>query len=313
LLVACGRPVASDAEIESYRERAGTLVRAETSASVPRGRYALSRLRLTSTTGLVATGRLLRPDTGRCYPAVLLQNGREENSAVIGRLPAEFGDVVVLSLDYPDEMPMVIQLRDVVQRERQLQRAASEIPSTFLLGAAYLAQRSDVDSSRIALAATSFAVPFSTIAAAADERFREVALIYGAGELSQVLAANLALKPEFLRGPAAWLAMRPFAAFAPERFIGHIAPRPIIMVNGSDDPQMPVDAVQALYEAAKEPKAQVWMRTGHLMPTDSTLIRALVDTALARMTVLDDSRRQAGATEGCREVGNGGLGSGSGS
>jgi fermentation-respiration switch protein FrsA (DUF1100 family) len=289
LLSACTHSVASDGEIESYRDRFGGLASADTSASVARGRYVLSRLRITSTTGLVATGRLLRPDTGHCLPAVLLQNGREENSAVIGRLPAEFGNVVVIALDYPDEMPMAIQLRDVVTRQRELQRAASEIPSLFLMGAAYLAERADVDSSRIALAATSFAVPFATIAAAADERFKNVALIYGAGDLSRVLAANLSIKPEFLRGPGAWLAMQPFSAFGPERFIARIAPRPVIMVNGIDDPQMPVEAVNALFESARAPKAQVWMRTGHLLPTDSALIRTLVDTALTRMPVLDDS------------------------
>jgi fermentation-respiration switch protein FrsA (DUF1100 family) len=184
---------------------------------------------------------------------------------------------------------MAIQLGDVVTRQRELQRAASEIPSLFLMGAAYLAERADVDSSRIALAATSFAVPFATIAAAADERFKNVALIYGAGDLSRVLAANLSIEPEFLRRPGAWLAMQPFAAFGPERFIARIAPRPVIMVNGIDDPQMPVEAVNALFESARAPKAQVWMRTGHLLPTDSALIRTLVDTALTRMPVLDDS------------------------
>lgn len=293
--VGCTPGLASDGEVAAYRDRFGALAAAETSASTPRGRYALSRVRLTSSTGLVATGRLLRPDTGLCHPAVLLQNGREENSAVIGRLPEEFGDVVVLSLDYPDEMPMAIQLRDVVARGDQLERAASEIPSLFLMGAAYLAQRSDVDSTRMALAATSFAVPFATIAAAADERFRNVALVYGAGDLAGVLAANLRIQPEFLRGPASWLAMQPFAAFAPERFVPRLAPRPIIMVNGIDDPQMPIEAVNALFEAAREPKKQIWMRTGHLMPTDSALIRTLVDTALAEMPVLRDQGSAVGS------------------
>jgi fermentation-respiration switch protein FrsA (DUF1100 family) len=217
---------------------------------------------------------------------VLLQDGREEDSRVIGRLPAEFGDVVVLALDYPAEIPRVMRLRDVVLHGERLQRAARTIPALFSLGASYLAQRADVDSSRLALAATSFAVPFATIAAAADDRFRNVALIYGAGDLPAVVAANLAVRPRFLRGPAAWLATRPFAEFFPERFIGHIAPRPIVMVNGVDDPQMPVAAVRRLYGAAREPKDLIWLRTGHLTPTDSALIRALVDTAFARLPVL---------------------------
>ncbi|HUF29563.1 MAG TPA: hypothetical protein VMM77_02790, partial [Gemmatimonadaceae bacterium] len=272
------------------------------SASVPRGRYAMSAIRLTSTGGVGATGRLLRPTTGRCHPAVLLQNGREENSAVIGRLPDEFGDVVVLALDYPDAMPMAIQLSDVLQHRDRLHGAAREIPAQFLLGADYLAQRGDVDSARLAIAATSFAVPFATIAAAADPRFRNVALIYGAGDLPKVLASNLDLDPAFLRRPAAWLAMRPFAEFAPERFIHLIAPRPIIMVNGIDDPQMPVEAAQALYRAAREPKDLIWMRTGHLMPTDSALIRTLVDTAMARMPVLQDTAATACATNAADEA-----------
>ena len=61
------------------------------------------------------------------------------------------------------------------------------------------------------------------------------------------------------------------------------------MVNGVDDAQMPVDAVQRLYDAAREPKSLVWLRTGHLMPTDSLLIRTLIDTAFARLPVLRDT------------------------
>lgn len=284
---ACVPPAATHGELDAYRRRAGTLVSAETSAARARGRYAAHQVRLTSSTGLVATGWLLRPRGGTgCYPAVLLQNGREENSGVIWRLPPDFGDVVVIALDYPAAVPMSIRLRDALLRGDALRRALGEIPPLFSLGAEYLARRADVDSTRLALAATSFAVPFASIAAAADQRFREVALIYGAGDLPSVLAANLALRPRWLRRPMAWLATRPFGELAPERFIGHIAPRPVVMVNGVDDPQMPNDAVRALYDAARAPKSITWLRTGHLMPTDSALIRRLVDTAFAKLAVL---------------------------
>jgi fermentation-respiration switch protein FrsA (DUF1100 family) len=287
ILAACARPVATPSELDAYRDRAGTLVVAETSAAEPRGRYAMHGVRLVSGTGLATVGRLFVPARGPgCYPAVLLQDGREENSKVNGRLPDDFGDVVVLSLDYPPAMPMALRVRDVLLDRSRIRRAAAQIPSLFLLGAEYLAQRRDVDTSRMALAATSFAVPFATIAAASDERFREVALIYGAGDLPGVLAANLTTRPRVLRRPLAWLATRPFAALAPERFIGLVAPRRIVFVNGIDDPQMPTAAVQQLYDAAREPKSLTWLRTGHLMPTDSALIRALVDTAFAKMSVL---------------------------
>jgi hypothetical protein len=63
------------------------------------------------------------------------------------------------------------------------------------------------------------------------------------------------------------------------------------MVNGADDPQMPVEAARARYRAAREPKEQIWMQTGQLMPTDSALIRSRVDSARARMPVLQDEAR----------------------
>jgi len=287
---ACAPGPATDRELDDYRALRGELVRVELDASAPRGRYVTQHIRLTSSEGVVARGILTRPasDTG-CFAAALLEDGREENSGVSRRLPADFGDVVVLSLDYPDEIPYRIRLRDAALHRGPLERASRRVPAIFSLGAAYLAQRGDVDSTRIALAATSFAVPFAAIAAAMDERFRNVVFVYGAGDLPAVLAANLRDVPKPMRRPAASLAMQPFAALAPERFVDRIAPRPLVMVNGVDDPQMPVGAVRRLYDAAREPKSLVWLRTGHLMPTDSLLIRALIDTAFARLPVLRDT------------------------
>jgi hypothetical protein len=258
----------------------------ETTRVGMRGRYALFRVRLRSTDGLTATGQLLQPPSPSRAAAVLLQNGRELNSAALQYLPPDFGDVVVLSLDYPEELPYAISVSDLILRADDLRRAAARIPRTFSLAADYLVARTDVDPARVIMVATSFAVPFATQTAALDDRFANVALIYGAGRMQDVLAANLTLRPSFLRGAAAWLAMRPFAGFAPERYIGRIAPRPLIMVNGIDDPQMPRNAVEALYEAAREPKDLIWLRTGHLLPSDSALIRQLVDTALARLPAL---------------------------
>jgi fermentation-respiration switch protein FrsA (DUF1100 family) len=248
---------------------------------------------LQSTTGLSVSGVLIHPSAAGCFAAVLLQDGREENSGVIGRLPLEFGDVVVLSLDYPAELPYTIELSDFLLHGRAVRESARTIPPSFSLGAAYLAQRADVDTTRIAIAATSFAVPFTVIAAAADGRFQNIALIYGAGDLSSVLAANLPNVPHPLRSPVANATMRSFADFAPERFIGRIAPRPIVMVNGIDDPQMPEAAVRHLYDAAREPKTMIWLRTGHLMPTDSMLIRSLIDTAFATLPVLRQPARNS--------------------
>jgi fermentation-respiration switch protein FrsA (DUF1100 family) len=122
-----------------------------------------------------------------------------------------------------------------------------------------------------------------------------VALIYGAGDFARVLAANLTVRPRALRGPLAWLITRSAAELEPTRFAAWIAPRPLVMVNGVDDPQMPQRAVRSLYDAARSPKALIWLRTGHLLPDDSVLIRALVDTALGRLPMLRSGAPLAGA------------------
>lgn len=287
---------ASDAELQRFRDARGELVRADTTFAGMRGRYSRFLVRLESDTRLVATGQLLVPsgaetqdDTSSqvVMPAVLLNDGRELDSRVLEYLPDEFGDIVVLSLDYPEELPYELELSGAMSDPDRLLQAAERVPAMFALGGAYLATRADVDRSRVAVAATSFAVPFAVIAAAADESFRNVALTYGAGDLASVLAANVRMRPAFLRSVAAKLAMRPFRSLEPERYVARVSPRPIVMVNGADDPQMPREAVEALYDAAREPKSLVWLRTGHLMPGDTALIRALVDTALARLPVLN--------------------------
>src|SRR5687767_3542651 len=259
-----------------------------------RGRYDLSRVRLRAA-GDTATGRLLRPRGVRGpLPAVLLNDGRELNSAALEYLPPEFGDVVVLSLDYPEEVPYEFKPLTLLLENDQVRRQLRRIPKLFSLGGAYLTQRSDVDSSRIAMVVTSFAVPFGVLAAAKDQRFRNVGLIYGAGDLGRVLEANLTIEPGLLRKMAVWLASELYHEFEPTQYVAAIAPRPLIMVNGRDDPQMPIQAVRALYAAAREPKSLIWLTTGHLLPTDTALIRVLVDTTLARLPVLEGAKRGRG-------------------
>ena len=285
LLYGCDRAEAA-AQYDEYAMLRGRLVAAETSAAGARGRYALQRVRLRSSTGLEVTGRLLVPPSVKRAPAILLNDGRELNSRAIDYLPLDFGDVVVLSIDYPEAIPYAVGVKDLVMNRGTILKAARLIPASFSLAGEWLSLREDVDAARVGLVATSFAVPFATIAAVLDARFRDVGLIYGAGDFATVMAANIDLRPRWLRRPAAWLATRAFREFEPERHVALIAPRPLLMVNGLDDPQMPRDAVESLFNAARDPKTLIWLRTGHLLPTDSVLIRALVDTTLARLPIL---------------------------
>lgn len=50
-------------------------------------------------------------------------------------------------------------------------------------------------------------------------------------------------------------------AYSPIRFVGRIAPRPLLVIGGSQDELMPEDDVRNLHAAAKDPK-QLWIISG---------------------------------------------------
>ncbi len=56
------------------------------------------------------------------------------------------------------------------------------------------------------------------------------------------------------------------AELDPATFIGLMSPRPVLMLNGRNDPIVPPSWAQRLYDAAKEPKRIVWYDTEHSVP-----------------------------------------------
>jgi hypothetical protein len=290
LLLGCGGAKQPEGFYEVLRTERGELSSAETSCTKFHGRYALCTVRLQSSTGLVATGRMLMPpEAGAAVPAVLLNAGLWIGSGVVEALPHEFGDIAILSLDYPEGLPRRLRAAEVWSKRRSLLRAGRETVARFSLAGEFLALHDRVDAERVAIIGGSFAVPFSGMAAAIDDRFRNVALIYGAGELPSIAAANFRLLPGPFNLMAARVVAGPFGELDPVRHVDRIAPRHLLMINGRDDDYMPERAVRSLFDAAGEPKEIVWMMGGHLESADHELIAALVDTAFSRLPVLRDA------------------------
>ena len=113
----------------------------------------------------------------------------------------------------------------------------------------------------------SFGGFFAPIAAAADPRFRNVGLLYTGGELHRLIVANVDGLPPAATALGAELAVLRFQRLEPTRYLARIAPRPVLIVNGLFDDQIPRRSAQALYDAARPP-------------------RELVDTAFSRLPLL---------------------------
>jgi pimeloyl-ACP methyl ester carboxylesterase len=106
-----------------------------------------------------------------------------------------------------------------------------------------------IDPRRVALWGGSRGAIAGSIAGAIDRRFAAVALIFG--------AHYDALENNHL--PAA----------CPANYIGRIAPRPLLMVNGTQDSDMIREAaVEPLFKLAKQPKQIIWTDGGHMFMTE---------------------------------------------
>jgi fermentation-respiration switch protein FrsA (DUF1100 family) len=65
------------------------------------------------------------------------------------------------------------------------------------------------------------------------------------------------------------------APLEPVRYVGRIAPRPLLMVNGAEDSMIPRGNVLALYDAAGAPKELRWTVGEHVQPDEAALIERL--------------------------------------
>ena len=99
-----------------------------------------------------------------------------------------------------------------------------------------------------------------------ESRGAEVGTIVVAVE-QRLVAAALLFGGHFDRGETSHL-----PAACPANYIGRIAPRPLLMVNGTlDDDYSRERSVEPLYRLAKQPKTILWAETGHQVPSPEQL------------------------------------------
>jgi pimeloyl-ACP methyl ester carboxylesterase len=106
-----------------------------------------------------------------------------------------------------------------------------------------------VDPRRVALLGSSRGAMVGSIVGGIDKRLAAVVLLFGA-HFDALETTHL---------PAA----------CPANYIGRIAPRPLLMVNGTQDSDMLRDvAVEPLFKIAKQPKQIIWTDGGHMFMTE---------------------------------------------
>jgi len=104
----------------------------------------------------------------------------------------------------------------------------------------------------------------------------------GAGRmLEHARSVGIIRDPDFPRSPEEW--WRGFMEVSPIRWIGRIAPRPVVLIHGEEDELIPVAQARQLYLNAGEPRElHILEGAGHRLRRDERAV-ALALTSLKRL------------------------------
>jgi dienelactone hydrolase len=206
-------------------------------------------------------GRLLMPEhasASRPAPLVLLQHGiggSKDSPYMEACAPWVRGGAAVASIDFPlhgERSSAKLTQHFIEGLDAATDAEPSNPPHADPLWTEF-ARQSVVDvrrafdalagiegvaGERVAFAGFSLGAMLGTLACALDPRPRGAALALAGGGI----------------GPE---------ALDPSAFIREIAPRPVLLVNATADARIPRAAAERLYEAAGEPREQLWFDSGH--------------------------------------------------
>jgi dienelactone hydrolase len=151
----------------------------------------------------------------------------------------------------------------------------------------YLETRPDIATNRIYLVGASYGAITGATAAAFDDRLKAAVLIYGGGNIPELLEAR-----EIAAGVGAWMPLVKvlgwyfFGVSDPARYVGKISPRPVYLQNGTNDGLISAPAAKTLQDAAREPKKVQWYEGDHI-GTDEAAVKQVLQDVLEYLLKVD--------------------------
>ena len=279
----------------------GQLERARVESVEADSLFERSWLTLESSTGLEVVSGLLTParqphpeGEGGRYPAVILLGGK-----ATGKYAVDYAlgirNIILVAPDYPYEPRPSYSVGEFLGDVPAIRRAILDMFPSVMLVTDYLFTRPDVDTTKIVILGYSFGAPFIPGIVANDRRAAVAAIVYGGGGLRTLIGHNVrryrgALASEVV-GTVSGLLLRPVE---PLRYAHAISPIPLVMINGTEDEQVPRENTMALYERAGEPKKLVWIESGHVHPRNVDLTRKIIANLvqeLQRLGIFDERQQ----------------------
>ena len=264
-----------------FLPRTGEVRRAQVTRQWTSDTASFSEITLTSSSGLQAELSVSRPRAGGGRrPLVILMGGYVTGRRAVELIRNPHG-IVIAAINYPYHGPKATREIASLRYVGQVRQAILDTPPVVLLSLDYLAQQDYVDPARIELAGVSFGAFLASVPGALDTRFRRVWLIHGGGDPAAVF--DYQLEDTITSGPLRWLASRALALLIeapylkPERWVGRIAPRPVIVVHARNDPSYPPASIEALDRALRQPYQIIWLGQEHVGVRAQELIQQITD------------------------------------
>jgi dienelactone hydrolase len=226
----------------------------------------VEHLTFQSTPGMKVFAKLYEPTSirGRRAKAIIMLHGGVANGKDNVRVLADFlaksgWRVLAIDMEYFGERhtDLIVSFTEAEKHEKLYNQEAAYLAWITQLmkdvgrSFDFLVQERQADSARVALVGFSRGAQAGMIVGAAEKRFAAVALLYG-GHFDAKETGHL-------------------AAACPANYIGRIAPRPLFLLNGTQDADYDRDTqVEPLHRIARNPKKIVWVETGHVFPPEDT-------------------------------------------
>jgi hypothetical protein len=224
----------------------------------------------------------------KSYQPVIVMGGIGTGRRAARVVPCPPG-FAILAVDYPYDGPRAPGRGEVLRYLPDIHRAAHQAPGGIGAAIDYTRARGDMSKRGAVVIGASFGVPFVVRGLADLPRERDangrdrgaagvraVALLFGGADLPAMVRYRMRDAKAWEREVAATGVQLLFADLEPGRYVGRIAPRPLLLINGSRDEFVSARAAERLWQQAGEPKHRIVIDSRHLQPDAEGLLRDLV-------------------------------------
>lgn len=195
--------------------------------------------------------------------------------------------VICVSISYPYSGTKNIEGFGFFYNLRDLQQVVKDTPPALMLALDYVLSQPYSDTSQVELLGVSFGSYFISIPAVLDSRVTRVWIAHGAAEPINVMihnyyqASDRHVVNKFLTHMIGYAIGSQHVD--PEKWVGRISPRPVILINAENDKSFPDSSVAALHDAARQPKEVIWTKGVHVTPGRKEIVEQISDIVLNRM------------------------------